>query len=461
VSAPHPDPLAEAQDPLTPPERLLELAQDANVRVRQGVARHKSASPALLERLAHDPDWTVVCCVARRRDLWPELLSVLGRSSERSVYELVAANPKTPPETLRELVGKYMADCCLARNPRLPPDLLEAFVRDLKENIVADLLKNPSLSADQIERLAQYALAVPKGRGLGFFYELVHHHHTTAQQLERWAQIPLTEVHYRVAQAPRTPARVLEYLARVASHDILSSIVHNPNVTPQILELLAYRAVEMQFLTDEQILQTPEGLRPIFMSDRTGNALLNTLVQHPLCPRSAFDLLLPNTDAEQLKVLVQSVACPGDVLEHLWLDLERLGLNQSLEVLGHFARNPNCPPQLLEQLSHRPEREIVEKVAQNPACPPEVLERMFQGLDDLLPGLRGERLRVLARNPSTPAAILEQISRQTDWQVLEALAQNPNCPPDVLLGIRLEAVFTGIKLKNNPLGRPKRQKKKS
>jgi len=399
--------------------------------VRLALAGHKQASPALLERLAHDPNWSVVHRVARRKraDLSPELLTVLSRSSSYNVYTLVAANSKTPPETLRELVGKHIADDELAGNPSLPPDLLEAFVSDVNNRLIESLTKNPSLSADQIERLAQRALQVPEGRGLGHFCYLAHHRRTTVEQLERWARIPLTEVQHEVAKSRRTPIALLEYLARTAPRSALSGIVVNPNVTPQILELLAVRAVEMKPLTDAQILQAPEYMRHEYTQDRYyhRNALLKTVVKHPLCPRSVFDLLLPETDEKLLRMMVENLACPGDILERLWPHLERLGLHENLGVLVYFAANPNCPPHLLEQ--------------------------MFQSLGEVAPRFCEAMLHCLARNPNTPAAVLEQISYQTDWRLLECLAENPNCPPDVLRGIQLEAVLRDIKLKNNLLER--------
>jgi len=89
---------------------------------------------------------------------------------------------------------------------------------------------------------------------------------------------------------------------------------------------------------------------------------------------------------------------------------------------------------------------VCEAVAQNPSCPPEVLSELVSIVPDsvlanpnaapslLVAGsiVNASRLReAVARNPATPAKGLRKLARDSDPEVLRAVAEHPGIPANI------------------------------
>ena len=118
---------AEAANPATPPDRLRELAEDPERKVRVAVAKnfntplqtlklmtcwrriphvnndkerrlaakHPKNQPAMLQKMAHDPDVTVRRYVAECGNTPPTALQYLADDPDDEVRQHVACNPNT------------------------------------------------------------------------------------------------------------------------------------------------------------------------------------------------------------------------------------------------------------------------------------------------------------------------------------------------------------------------------
>jgi pentose-5-phosphate-3-epimerase len=116
-------------------------------------------SPAsyLTALLKHNDSW-VVAAVAENPNLPPDKLAKLAKSNHSNIRKGVAANPKAPWVLLQSLLGDDECKWQLAQNPAMRGnDLAElALQKTAGPNLLADIAMNPSLSSDQIEKLAKH-----------------------------------------------------------------------------------------------------------------------------------------------------------------------------------------------------------------------------------------------------------------------------------------------------------------
>jgi hypothetical protein len=90
------------------------------------------------------------------------------------------------------------------------------------------------------------------------------------------------------------------------------------------------------------------------------------------------------------------------------------------------ASNPYTPSAALQRLvSHSQHADVLAAVAQRLDCPPETL---WQLSDCSALNVK----KVVAGNPVCPPEVLERLSRDASRTVLPHVASNPRCPPDTL-----------------------------
>jgi hypothetical protein len=108
-------------------------------------------------------------------------------------------------------------------------------------------------------------------------------------------------------------------------------------------------------------------------------------------------------------------ACPPAVLQALARD-------PSWRVRRLVARNPASLPQVLATLAGDPDPGVRQVVASNRACPPGALEQ--------LAGDPNEWVRwAVARNPASPPGALGRLARDPNEQVRIRAQEHPRCPP--------------------------------
>jgi hypothetical protein len=101
------------------------------------------------------------------------------------------------------------------------------------------------------------------------------------------------------------------------------------------------------------------------------------------------------------------------------------GTHPSAQARVKGAADVNCPPAILQRLSHDSEIMVLASVAGNPSSPISTLRRLSYH-DDFYVYYN------LARNLSSPPEILEHLSRHNNATVRFWVASNPSCPPAAL-----------------------------
>ncbi len=102
---------------------------------------------------------------------------------------------------------------------------------------------------------------------------------------------------------------------------------------------------------------------------------------------------------------------------------ERLAALELPVLCKALAANESVPSRVLESLAHK--EDLHPLLARNPSTPKALLEKFFaSGKAEVLEGLAG--------NPSTPEPILEKLYARGDFGSLQALAANPATPMEIL-----------------------------
>jgi len=108
------------------------------------------------------------------------------------------------------------------------------------------------------------------------------------------------------------------------------------------------------------------------------------------------------------------------------LDLDEQALNFAL------AANKALNKEILAALLEKGDEELNAALLENPVVEQTLLEKYYKS---------GKYKHSLAKNPATPAWILEELFTDGDVVILEALARNENTPVDILYQLQLESKF--------------------
>lgn len=185
-------------------------------------------------------------------------LALLAAAPEAAVRRLVAANPATPAEALRQLALSFPDE--VLDNPALPLHLLEdpAFFSRLDLRTCQALLGSPRATPELCEQLAQH---------------------------------PLDQVRMAVARASVTPMAVLEQLARSSTHYLVAAVAYNPRLSLASLHALLLHPHEAVVLA-------------ILGTGRVGSEWLAALVDSPHTTLRAY-LAARTADAVMLARLAR------------------------------------------------------------------------------------------------------------------------------------------------------------
>lgn len=187
AALPAPAPLAR--------EALLQMAEDADPRVRAAAAAHPDTPPDVLAQINDAEDWS---------------------DNDLDVYEALARNPHTPPATLLKLAAHGIALFTgvrrgVVQNPNTPPEALTFLVDEVyAADIRLMLAAHPNLSVPQRERLIAHAgaqlpdLADPFYRAIG-----LSHATATEERLHAATRSPHWLERLAVALNPITPPALL------------------------------------------------------------------------------------------------------------------------------------------------------------------------------------------------------------------------------------------------------------
>ena len=146
------------------------------------------------------------------------------------------------------------------------------------------------------------------------------------------------------------------------------------------------------------------------------DTLASFIASNPGCPPALLGHLAGSENPLAPDMVAYHPACPSYTLARLTAP-HGLAANVA-------AGQPNLPAGLLGALSRSPDEMVRAGVAYHPECPVEILESLA-GDVDYLPRCAS------AANPRTPVPVLRHFAAGHDNDVLESLALNTSCPPDL------------------------------
>lgn len=162
-----------AADPKTSPDKLIRLAEDNSISVKERVAGNPNTPPTTLEKLAEDSAVSVRRLVARNANTSPTTLTRLCYDKDWWVGMYLSENPKTPSNALENLAivwggpdPQFAArpERCIPANiaahPHVTPKILSELAAHPFEPVRNTALNNPRLSADSRNK----AIALNKNR---------------------------------------------------------------------------------------------------------------------------------------------------------------------------------------------------------------------------------------------------------------------------------------------------------
>ena len=123
-----------------------------------GLASNPNSPASYLTALLKYPDSWVIATAAGNPNLPPDKLAKLAKSDHNNIRKGVASNPSAPWVLLQSLLKDDECKWQLAKNPAMRGDDLAelALQKTAGPNLLADIAINPSLSSDQIEKLAKH-----------------------------------------------------------------------------------------------------------------------------------------------------------------------------------------------------------------------------------------------------------------------------------------------------------------
>lgn len=283
--------------------------------------------------------------------------------------------------------------------------------------------------------------------------------------LEQLASDPDLKVRQDVAKNPRTSLKALTILAADKSERVRVAVAEHSLCGPALLDQLAadpywgLRAVvAMHPLCSKTLLlkladdpepavraavagnqACPQDLFPELVTDKS-DSVRRAVAANPACPAPFLEVLVKQKGFGIAQALVNNRACPPEILKQFGVRVSQAGPGADVYALRYQPR----PVDELRNLADSKNADIRLSVALNPACPPELLESLARDTNEAI-------AFEIARKPSCPpalsAAILENLSRSKDKDVLRAVARLISTPEELRF-----AAFSALLKKLGPQG---------
>ncbi len=330
--------------------------------VRREVAGRVGLPVTLQERVAEDADPSVRVALAGNPSAAPEVLAALARDDDLAVVIAVAGNPSAQAAILDELARRVEDDgvrVAVIQHPSVDSSTLDRLALADSLTVRIWALGNPACPIDTVLSAARQGEPAAAGNpALG------------ADQLRELAEDPAV-ADRSVAANPNCPPELLRLLVRRAPTDLPTGpaavAAMHPNCPPDL-------AVEL-------------------LDSRFGDIARSTAEHQPLTPELLARLVRDGTDLY-----------PADV----WT--------------WPVAQNPNCPPELLEEIDRaHPGADVTLHLPPDPSTPPELVDSLHYQ----------QRWR-LAGDPTTSPELLRTLAESG---VRSAVMANSGAPAELLLDL--------------------------
>ena len=296
--------------------------------------------------------------VATDPDADPERLGGLAADGDRHLRDLVAVNPATPVEELKNLsigpIRSFDGACARLRvlqNPSTPAWLVAAAATAP----VSDFYANRGWHQGRLEVFQRVWGAMHPRAPLALLRDLASHSDPT--------------VRATVGRTPRTPTRVLKALAPSLDTDVRAGVAQNPRAPARLLEGLAadqHRTVRATVAANPA---APPGALRRLAGDAVA-AVRREAAMNESTPPGALRLLCDDAD-----VLVAATAAANPSTDRTAMSpaAERLARSDAWLARTIAADLPETPAAVLGLLAADPHRDVRESAAGNPRTPPQAL----------------------------------------------------------------------------------------
>jgi Leucine rich repeat variant len=387
--------ISVTQNPNTPQNSLLKLAQDSSYNVRLSLARFKHPIHRdVLSQLLQYSDERIRIEIASNLHTPPDILTVLASDSDSKVKVSAIVNPNLPSEFLHQI---------------LPQIQNEEEIEGILRGKIVTGKRNPQIPASFLEQLSQH----PKDT---IRYLIASYPTTSSTTLERLAFDKYKLVCEAVAENPNTPLQVLIEMARrdeVTSrdgcyHTISNKIAMRKDAPPEALWFIARKPVAPIAAVVAAHPNTPASALEWLAENETDEGVLCIIVRHPNVTNDIWTLLAANKAVRVREAIAAQVQCPSEILAMLANDITQV-------VRLTVAANPNTPINFIESFSRDENPVIRGAAASNPNL-------SITSLKKLANDEKVEVRRVVAQNPNTPEVIRE---------TLQDLVLQPLTPPTI------------------------------
>ncbi|SEI96313.1 Leucine rich repeat variant [Arthrobacter sp. yr096] len=403
------------------------LRPDRPAWVREVAASELPLSdPAMRSSLLNDPDpairWstlerTVTCQGA---DL-TALLGSLGASrEERLRFRTSGLGARRDwPYTAAEYERQTLR--VIAAHASTPYSMLLFLMEGSPPEVLASLIENPTLKAEDRDRLAG---SLQASRSVSVRAMLASLNSVPATALNDLAADKDTVVREAVAQHHATPPSALIRLAKDPQRTVQLSVLNNPASTPELARSVA-----------ESLLQADldEDLHEVLgvIGERADIDVPSSVVE------DALDRLSKSRRRDpDMRLVVAGDERAGRKT------LSRLGRSTDDSVRREVGSNPSASDAVIELLAGDTEPSVRASVAANPRIPVPVLERLAS---DREPRVRAK----VAVHRSLPQIVLIRLLNDPDDSVRTAAMENPAAPDELVREVKAELELAPEQTRHN------------
>ena len=380
---------AVAKHPNTSEHTLEKLAFDVNIKVRKAVARRRDLTISLIFKMALDRQISRKRLLLGNRNISESMLKVLSNYREPRILRLIALHPNTSVCLLRELAIVPEAQQLVVQNLKTPVEILEKLALNTDRQVQLAIAKNYNTPIQVLSVLAKSTLDTE------ILIAIIENTKTSLNSKKKLLEILSRDrrlsVRQYVAKHPDTPEKILVSWAKQKCFKVLHSLIAKNISTPAlILDKLARDA-------DPYIRL----------------CVRIAVAENPIVPSSILESIFNsygNKYTHIYRELRVAIAKHPNTPAHI---LENLLIRNYCSVA--IAANPNTPVYLLEKLAESQNISINIALTKNPNCSQEILKKSLEKI--LKRTFHIENKIYVAQHPSTPIAILEQLSQAKNSQI--------------------------------------------
>ncbi|MEH1999377.1 MAG: hypothetical protein V7L00_11620 [Nostoc sp.] len=437
--------LQVAESPETPSAVLEQLAGDLELPVRLAVKFNPSCPPPLIElvegQYAVASDWNTD----------GEQLAMLGLSRWPWIRLAVAQNPSATAETLMQLAGDalYKIQLAISRNPLTPTEALNLLANHTVNEIQTAVAKHPKTSEQALLKLypKHKHIIITQRKNLplsiveqivgdrsekNFYYyvnSVINQPNISGEILELLANDSLESMRVNVAKHPQVLVSTLKQLAKDSSSQVREAVINNPKTSKALKKsLLAAKSTNHVYHISSGF-RAKDKQQSLERESQDPNTSFNRLAELAKSSDSIIRCYIAKNPSIPVGVLIELVKDSNIQVRECALKnikVPYLEEHQQMLLAEEYQQMIlGCYRLLLAQV----EAEEITKTNELLARRPDSSYALAQVVQ------KGDQKAKLtaARSNKTPIQVLEQLAKDADETVRQVVLQNANLPLQSLL----------------------------